>query len=117
MRVSGQHRSFSWSTHRIRHVSSSNKACDSRHDTIPGIPHELYFLPKNHGGSANLIYPISTERIASIRKNLVQLEEENLYQEYFDFVMSNTDLQHPQIWREAEDLYLHLIALGKQEAE
>ena len=40
-----------------------------------------------------------------------------MYQEYFEFVMSDTDLEDPQNWREAEVLYLHVIASAKQEVE
>ena len=46
-----------WNTHRIR---------DSRHDTVPGRPDELFCLPEDHGGVDGLILPMSSTQTTSI---------------------------------------------------
>lgn len=94
-----------WNTHRIR---------DSRHDTVPGRPDELFCLPEDHGGVDGLILPISAAQIDHFRENFLQVEEEtNVYQEYFNYVLSNSDLQEPRDWKEAENLYLALLSVAR----
>jgi len=92
-------------THRIR---------DSWHDTVPGGPDELFCLPEDHGGVDSLILPISAAQIDHFRENFLQVEEEtNVYQEYFNYVLSNSDLQEPRDWKEAENLYLALLSVTR----
>ena len=94
-----------WNTHHIR---------DSRHDTVPGRPDELFCLPEDHGGVDGLIRPISAAQIDQFRENGLQVEEEtNVYQEYFNYVLSNSDLQEPRDWKEAENLYLALLSVAR----
>lgn len=96
-----------WNTHRIR---------DSWHDTVPGRPNELFCLPEDHGGVDGLILPISAAQIDHFRDNFLQVEEEtNVYQEYFNYVLSNSDLQEPRDWKEAESLYLDLLSVARRQ--
>ena len=95
-----------WNTHRIR---------DSRHDTIPGRPDELYLLPECHGGIDGLLLSISDYQLQFVRDHLLQSDEEsNDYEEYFDSILANSDLALPNNWKEAEELYLQLITIGSQ---
>ena len=64
-----------WNTHRIR---------KSRHDTISGKPGELFFLPERHGGTDNLLVPVSNDEVESLRENLTFLEEDENYEILFD---------------------------------
>ena len=72
-----------WNSHLIR---------DSRHDTISGRPDELYLLPECHGGEENLLMHISEDRINQMNHAMLQFEEEtNTYQEYFQYILDNSD--------------------------
>lgn len=95
-----------WNTHRIR---------DSKHDTVPGRPDELFLLPECSGGIDGLLLPISTDQLRFVSDNLFQSDEEiNEFQEYFDYIMANSNFSMPSNWREAEWLYLQLIAIATQ---
>ena len=56
-----------WNTHRIR---------DSKQDTIPGIPNDLYNFPEKNGGIENLGIIISAEQITFVQENLLQFDED-----------------------------------------
>ena len=95
-----------WNTHRIR---------DSKHDTVPGRPDELFLLPECSGGIDGLLLPISTDEVRYVSDNLLQSEEElNEFEEYFDYIMANSNFVMPTNWREAESLYLQFIAVATQ---
>ena len=88
-----------WNTHLIR---------GSRYDTISGRPDELFFLPELHGGEDGLLHPILDDEIQSIRENLTYEEEQTIYQEYFEYVLENTDLQLPNNFEQGLSLYKQL---------
>jgi DNA-directed RNA polymerase subunit RPC12/RpoP len=93
-----------WNTHRIR---------DSRHNTIPGKPDELFYLPEGNGGVDGLLESVTSESIQYVSDQLLHFDNEiNDYEEYFDYVLSNSDLQLPNDWKEAGQLYLQLIAIA-----
>lgn len=94
-----------WTTHRIR---------QSRNETIPGRPDELYFFPKNHGGADGLPLGVSDENLQYVTDNvLVSPDGDNISQEYFDYISNNSELNHPTDWKEAEDLYNKLIEIAQ----
>ena len=85
-----------WNTHRIR---------DSKHETIPGIPDELYYFPEKSGGVENLAMPVANDQI--------QYVEENLVQQYFEHIFENSGLVQPVNWQEAEQ-YFTLMAIANR---
>ena len=89
-----------WNTHYIRR---------SRHDTIPGRPDSLYYLPENHGGAPNLIAHVPDNEMEYARVQLVERTERNEYQEYFQYVLTTCDLERPRNWREGLELYNTLL--------
>ena len=90
--------------HRIR---------DSKHETIPGIPDELYYFPEKSGGVENLAMPVANDQIQYVEENLLQFhEEQNLVQEYFEHIFENSGLVQPVNWQEAEQLYFTLMAIA-----
>ena len=94
-----------WNTHRIR---------QSRHETIPGRPDELYFFPQNHGGNANLLSEVPGEKLQYVTDNvLTSPDEDNISQEYFDYILDSSELEHPTGWKDAEDLYTKLIEIAQ----
>ena len=81
-----------WNTHFIR---------KSRHDTISGRPDSLYYLPQLHGGSCNLSLPVPLCELDYVRSHVVETEEENEYQEYFQYLAQTCNLSKPEHWRDA----------------
>ena len=93
-----------WNTHRIR---------DSKHETIPGIPDELYYIPENSGGVENLAMPLPDNQIQYVEENLLHFnEEQNMAKDYFEHILENSDLHQPTNWQEAEQLYFTLMAIA-----
>ena len=92
-----------WNTHLIR---------ASRHDTISGRPDELFFLPELHGGEDGLLHPILDDEIKSIRENLTYDEEKSIYQEYFEYVLDNTEFRLPNSFEEGLSLYKQLLEIA-----
>lgn len=94
-----------WNTHSIR---------KSHHDTVSGRPDELFYIPELHGGEDGLLSQISPSQIQFVADNLLQYEEEeNLYQEYFNYVCAGLHLQKPMTWREALLLYQRLTEIAR----
>ena len=95
-----------WNAHRIR---------DSKHDTVPGRPDELFLLRECSGGIDGLLLPVSMDEVRYVSANLLQSEEElNEFEEYFDYIMANSNFVMPTNWRKAESLYLQFIAFATQ---
>ena len=92
-----------WNTHYIT---------SSRFDTIKGRPDELYFLPELHGGEDGLLLPVSNEQVELISENLTYEEEESIFQECFEYILVNTNLQSPGNHEEALDLYKRLLHIA-----
>lgn len=98
---------------KVKHHWNSHYIRASRYDTIKGTPDELYFLPERHGGVDNLIQAISSEQLEYLSENLIFNEVENDYQEYFDYLILNSELQMPVDWRDALDLYNAIIHIAQ----
>ena len=93
-----------WNTNRIR---------PSRFDTMSGIPDELFYLPERHGEVDELTLPISEELINYAQENFLNYEpEQNIYNEYFNFILNNIELAELQNWEEAENAYFTLMAIA-----
>ena len=92
-----------WNSHRIRH---------SRHDTVSGRPDELFFLPELHGGADNLLCNVGNGLAQSLRENLPYEEEKSIQQEYFEYVMANTQLEMPNTCEEGIQLYQTLLNIA-----
>jgi hypothetical protein len=89
-----------WNTHTI--LASS-------YDTIAGKPNELYVLPESRGGE-NKLHPVSTEEVEFVTENLLQFEEVlNDYQQYFEYIQTNTNLERGYNWIAALNLYRELL--------
>ena len=100
-----------WNTHYIR---------PSRHDTIPGVADILFYLPEGSSG-VNCLVPVSNDKIAEMRmlpnENIDEdAEEENLYQEYFQYIMDHEEVEYPDSAQEAILLFTYLIEKAESEA-
>lgn len=94
-----------WNTHTIR---------PSSRDTVAGKPDELFALPENKHGEDKR-HPVSAEEIEFVAEHLLQFDEQpNDYQEYFEYTLSNLDLQKGSNWTEALTLYRELLSIFEQ---
>ena len=89
-----------WNTHYIR---------KSHNDTVSGRPSALYYLPSAYGGMPNLLLPAPEDHMNYASQHVVEAQEENYYQEYFNYVMENTQREFPSNWQQALRLYELLI--------
>ena len=92
-----------WNTHYI---------CPSRHDTIPGKPDELFFLPECCGVEDQLC-PVSETQVHNIvpQYDLVNPILDNDHQEYFKCVCNLQGLSASKHWHESLSLFLYLTTL------
>ena len=79
---------------------------------ISRTPDELFFLPELHGGEDGLLHLILDDEIQSMRENLTHEEEQTIYQEYFEYVLENTELQLPNNFEEGLFLCKQLFEIA-----
>lgn len=88
-----------WNTHYIRR---------SRHDTVPGRPDELFYLPEMHNAE-DYLQVVNEQQCYHVSENYPNTQEDaNEYEEYFNYVMDQCGLSQPHNWREGLELY-HLL--------
>ena len=92
-----------WNTHNIR---------PSRHETIAGVPDILFYLPEQSGGTDCLI-PVDRAKIDEMELQCQQEDDENIFQEYFKYVMEQEHFQYPLNHDEATILFSHLIRIAQ----
>ncbi|CAB3979164.1 Hypothetical predicted protein [Paramuricea clavata] len=85
-----------WNTHYIR---------KSRHDTVSGRPDSLYYLPHCHGGGNHFIMPIPEAEVHYARAHVIDLQDDNIHQDYFNYALQASNHNKPTNWREALELY------------
>jgi hypothetical protein len=57
----------------------------------------------------NLLLPVPEDHMNYASQHVVEAQEENYYQEYFNYVMENTQREFPSNWQQALRLYELLI--------
>ena len=68
---------------------------------------------KGTGGVDELTLPISEELINYAQENFLNYEpEQNIYIEYFNFILNNIELAGPKNWEETENAYFTLMAIA-----
>ena len=96
-----------WNTHRIR---------KSRHNTVPGRPDSLFFLPEHHGAVGNYLFSVPQRQIDYTDEHIVQSNYLTEHQEYFDYARRALGISMPQNWTEADDLCKRLILVAQENA-
>ena len=82
---------------------------------MPGRPDKLFFLPECNGGIDGLLLQASTEKLRFVSDNLLQHGDEiNEFQNYFDYIMANSNFHLPNNWREAEWLYMQFVSIANK---
>ena len=97
--------SLYWNTHNIR---------SSRHETVGGIPDILFHLPEQTG-AFDCSVPVSKERLCEMKNKCASNEEDvdNIFQEYFHYVIDNEGLSYPSNYEEALNLCHYLLNVSK----
>lgn len=92
---------FYWNTHYIR---------PSRHETVGGVPDVLFVIPEEFGGFDCRI-PVPEDKLQEIETNCANActDEENIFQEYFHYIMEFQEMQYPANHNEALQLFSFLI--------
>ena len=91
-----------WNTHYIR---------QSCYKTVAGVPDTLYFLPENSGGTDCLIL-FPQEEIDDVKLECQDAEDENVPQEYFEYLMKAEGIQYPTTYDEALILFSYLTRVA-----
>ena len=92
-----------WNTHYIQ---------KSRHDTVPGRPDELFYLPEN-SGFEDFRCPITEQQLDDMAVYCTTDEEENIFLEYFNYALESLSLNRPTNWREALTLFQRLMQVSQ----
>ena len=92
-----------WNSHRIR---------KSRHNTVPGRPDSLFYLPEFHGAVGNLLLNVPQSEIDYVSQHIIQSRSVNEYQDYFGYARNALGISPPNDWQEAERLYRKLLTVA-----
>ncbi|RXN26725.1 macrophage mannose receptor 1-like isoform X2 [Labeo rohita] len=95
-----------WNSHRIRR--SRTAACPG------GVPNELYYLPHRFG-SRDCGFQIEQAELDALLEaslSMTPCGDPNM-QEYLDFAMEHNQLQMPENWESASELYMKLKEMAQ----
>ena len=87
-----------WNSHYIRR---------SRHDTVPGVSDILYYLPAN-SGAVDCLVTVSQAKICEVEPQCHIDIEEDLYKDYFEYIMETEDWNYPVSVEDAFNLFQSL---------
>ena len=90
-----------WNTHTIR---------KSPHETVAGIPDILYFLPE-HYGVADCLKEAPEAKVIELQNSLNENRGENIFQEYFEYVIEMKGWFYPVNTEEAFEMFQQLTHL------
>ena len=75
-----------WNTHKIR---------KNRYGTMSGRSDALYYLPESFGGTSDQAKYVADRDYQYALEHIVETEDENVYSEYFQYVMSELNVAYP----------------------
>lgn len=90
-----------WNTHRIR---------KSKFQTVAGRPDSLYFLPEETY-TLDCKQEISQNEFRDVSENVVVREYANEYTEYFNYLLEDNNIQSPNDWGSALELYRFILSV------
>ena len=103
-----------WNSHRIR---------KSHETTVPGVPDILYFLPEQSGEDRqDCLAQVPLCKLEEVEQEILggsrEEETDEVWEEYFHYVMENNGLTYPTTIFEAGELFQSLVnfATGLTEA-
>ena len=82
-----------------------------RHNTVSGVPDELYYLPQTRGFE-DCGFEVSADDICGQAELAKEVDDELL--EYFKYVVREEGLTHPpEDWRQARDMSEKIVQLAE----
>jgi hypothetical protein len=98
---------------KVKNHCNTHRILRSKYGTVPSEPDILFFLPQR-SGAVECKVPVTNEQTAAMENHaqIQVIDEMNIYQEYFYYVMDNEALPYPSDHVEAHDLFEYLIAVG-----
>ena len=96
---------------RVREQWNSHHITKSQHSNVNGIPDIMYFLPEYHGRQ-DCLMEVSQAQIdeMAIHCQMEELEE-NIFHQYFIYVMETEGLSYPNNEQDGLELYRRLTLL------
>jgi hypothetical protein len=79
---------------------------------VSGRPDSLFFLPEHHGAVGNLLLRVPQSEIDYTAENIVETNDFDEYQDYFDYARRALGLDMPHDWQEADNLYRRLMTVS-----
>ena len=78
------------------------------------MPDVLFLLPERSGAVGCKI-PVSNEQTAMMENHVqnIDTDVDNIYQEYFHYVMDSEALPYPSNHTEAHELFEYLVTVGE----
>ena len=99
---------------KVKEHWNSHKVSKSPYSCVHGVPDIMYFLPEHHGHEECLV-DVSQEQIDEMEEHCqIQELEENIYCEYFLYVLETDNLTYPSDEEQAFTLYQRLMELQNE---
>jgi hypothetical protein len=90
----------------MKHYSNTHNVRSSRHETVGGVPDILFHLPEQTD-AFDCSVNVSKDKLSEMESKCASEEEdeENIFQEYFHYIMDNEGLSYPSNCEEALNLF------------
>ena len=75
----------------------------------PCLVVQTHYLPESFGRTSDLLKYVADRGYQYALEHIVETEDENVYSEYFQYVMSELNVAYPNTWEEALELYQTLV--------
>ena len=76
---------------------------------MSGRADALCYLPESFGGTSDLLKYVADRDYQYALEHVVEAGDENVYSEYFQYVMRELNVAYPNTWEEALELYQTLV--------
>lgn len=92
---------------------NSHKITRSPYSAVHGVPDIMYFLPEYHGHEDCLVH-VSEQQVDEMEEHCETEQEENIFHEYFGYVLETESLAYPCTANDALRLYQIIISLQNE---
>ena len=92
---------------------NSHKISKSTYSAVHGIPDVMYLLPEYHEHEECLV-SVSEQQADGMEVHCQREIEDNVYSEYFEYILEIEGRVYPNTTREALKLYQHIIELQNE---
>lgn len=92
---------------------NSHKISKSPYSSVHGVPDVMYFLPEYHGHEECLV-SVSEQLAEDMEVHCQSEMEDNIYVEYFEYILQTEGWVYPSTAGEALRLYQHIIELQNE---